>query len=408
MRQRLGRSRTVCVYQALNLNSNTSKEEIDMKTTIYAMTRHLRGALASFAALAFVLITTTQASAQWTANDAQRAYTAYNNAFYYLEPDGYSRVFVTEQGGTTHELFWKYAEEIEAAIDAYSENPTSANKTEVQALCDGLVNYVFPATNDMWTSDDYNDDLDVAIIAFARAYEVTGTTRWLTDAENNFTAVWNRAQAGDGGLCENTGGGVGCYENSSVNWTFVIAGHLLTNYSGDSTYATEADGVYNWAIANLYDSATGEIYDGDVSSEHIDYSYNYGFAIGAMSESGAGATMITQVATYLYNDMSNSTYPYAGTYDGYNILPNYHQGDNNDGGFNGIACRWVGIANGHGTISASVIDAQQANTNAAWSERNGTSELIWNDWVSATPSTGTYSWDDSSALACLMDTPPTS
>jgi hypothetical protein len=159
--------------------------------------------------------------------------------------------------------------------------------------------------------------------------------------------------------------------------------------------------VYTWAKANLYDSSTGEIYDAPGSN--AEYTYNYGVAIGAGSEEGDTA-LITNAANYVYNDLTN----YAGTFGGYNVLPNYGQGNLNNSGFNGILCRWVGIANGHGTISASVIDAQQANTNAAWSERNGTSELIWNDWVSATPSTGTYSWDDSSALACLMNTPPTS
>jgi Glycosyl hydrolase family 76 len=369
--------------------------------------RPITTAIITLAITELLLAHVRPASAQWTANDAQRAFTAYNSAFLYTEPDGYSKVFVTEQGGTTPQGFWTFAEEIEMAEDAYYENKTSANETEVQALCDGFI-YLY---GDSWTSDVYNDDLDVATIAFARAYAITGTTRWLTDAENNFTAVWNRAQAGDGGLCEKTVTPVYCYQNSSVNWTFVIAGRLLTNYSGVSGYATDANSVYNnWAIPYLYDSSTGEIYDGCYSTTNCvgpDYSYNYGYAIGAMSEEGASVGTIGNVANYLFNSMSNSTYPYAGTYDGYNILPNYGQGDLNDSGFNGIACRWVGVANGHGSISSSIIDAQQANTNAAWSERNGTSELIWNDWISPTPSTGTYSWDDSAALACLMDTPPT-
>jgi hypothetical protein len=46
------------------------------------------------------------ASAQgWRAVDAQNAFSGYNNAFLYLEPDGYSKVFVTTQDGSTHEGF---------------------------------------------------------------------------------------------------------------------------------------------------------------------------------------------------------------------------------------------------------------------------------------------------------------
>lgn len=341
------------------------------------------------------------ASAQWRAVDAHNAWNGYNTAFLYLEPDGYSKVFVTKQGGTTHEGFWTFAEEISLAVDAYAENPTTANKNEIQALCDGFVNYVHPATNDLWTSDNYNDDLGVAIIAFARAYQATGTTRWLSDAEKNFTAVWNRAQAGDGGLCQNKA--LGCYENSSANWTFIIAGRLLYNYTSDATdYKNPADSVYTWALSNLYDSSTGQIYDakGGVTGQ---YTYNYGFAIGAMSEEGAGASPIGNVANYVFNDLTN----YSGTSGGYNILPNYGQGDLNDSGFNGILMRWICVANGHGLISSSIIDAAQANINQAWSERNGSTTLVWNNWESPTPSTGTYSWDDSAAMAGLVDIPPT-
>lgn len=347
------------------------------------------------------------ASAQWTANDAQRAYTAYNNAFLHTEPDGYSQFFATEQAGTTPQGFWTFAEEIEVAEDAYYENQTSTNKTQVEALCDGFI-YLH---GDSWTSDVYNDDLDVAIIAFARAYAITGTSRWLTDAENNFTAVWNRAQEGDGGLCEKTVTPADCYQNSSVNWTFVIAGRLLNSYSGVSSYKTDADSIYNnWAIPYLYKSSTGEIYDGCYSTTNCvgpDYSYNYGYAIGAMNEEGASASTVTNVANYLFNSMSNTTFPYDGTSGGYNVLPDYGQGDQNNSGFNGIVMRWLGIANGHSLISSANLAATQANINAAWSYRNGTSELIWNDWDAATPSTGTYSWDDSSALAGLLDIPPT-
>jgi hypothetical protein len=351
------------------------------------------------------------ASAQWRAVDAQNAFSGYNNAFLYLEPDGYSKVFVTEQGGTTHEGFWTQAEEIEAAEDAYNENPTSANKNEVQALCDGFVNYVHPATNDMWTSDNYNDDLDVAIIAFARAYLITGTTRWLTDAQNNYSAVWNRAQEaltsqctvnGDcnAGLCQNVA--LGCYENSSVNWTFAIAAAILNQIDPNGTgYNSQGNGVYTWAKANLYDSSTGQIYDamGGVTGQ---YTYNYGFAMIAGSYHNANV-MIPNISTYVFNNLTN----YSGTSDGYNIMPNYGQGDLNNSGFNGILMRGVGIANANGFIPSAVLLAAQANINQAWSERNCCTTLVWNDWVAPTPSTGTYSWDDSAALAGLLDLPPT-
>jgi hypothetical protein len=191
-----------------------------------------------------------------------------------------------------------------------------------------------------------------------------------------------------------------------VNWTFVIAGHLLNGATGSSTYSTDAGSVYTWAMANLYNSSTGEIYDGPAIA--VDYSYNYGYAIGAMSESSAGATTIGQVANYLINDMDNASYPYAGTVNGYNILPNYGQGaTDNDGGFNGIVMRWLNTANAHGNINSTVQAWAEANITQAWSIREYSSGdpyyLMWDNWMSDTQVSSAYSWDCSSALVGMLD-----
>jgi hypothetical protein len=361
---------------------------------------------------------THSASAQWRAVDAQNAWSGYQNAFLKLEPDGYSKVFVKKQGDpvSSYEYMWQQAEEIEVAEDAYYQNPTTANKTTVQALCDGFVNYVFKGsfggTGDDWSADTYNDDLGVAVIAFIRAYNITGTTRWLTDAENNFNVIWNRGQAGDGGLCERsngpggmcpTGGG---YENSSANWTFVIAGNLLYNATGISSYKTEKDSVYTWAKANLYNSSTGEIYDAK-GAVHGQYTYNYGYAMIAGTYQGSNV-MVPNIATYVFNNLTN----YDGvTPGGYNLMPDYSNGETvlngAQNGFNGILMRGVAFANTSGYIPSAVLLAAQANLNEAWSNRNGTTTLVWDDWDNPTQSTGTYSWNDSSALAGLLDIPPT-
>ena|ERR1039457_6442866 len=88
---------------------------------------------------------------------------------------------------------------------------------------------------------------------------------------------------------------------------------------------------------------------------------------------------------------------YAGSVGGYNILPNYGQGNQDGSGFNGITMRWLGVANVHGNLSSFVQAWIQANLNQAYAERNSTTGLIWNNWMSGT--TGTeYSWDESDAL----------
>jgi hypothetical protein len=373
-----------------------------MKMTEPEVSRRVRNVLCAFT---LVFFTTLPASAQWTSGDTKNAWTGYNSAYFFTGPEGYDYHFATTIGGTTSNGFWTEAELIEMAVDAYAWAKTydSANlasyETEVEGLCDGFV----ADHGDSWSSDNYNDDLDVAIIAFIRAYKVTGTARWLTDAENNFATVWGRAQEGNGGICQNVT--LGCYENSSANWTFVIAGHLINNYNGGTgSYLSEAQGVYTWALANLYQSSTGQIYDArnGVTGQ---YSYNYGYAIGAMSESGQEASTIGQVATYLFNDLTN----YAGTTSsGYNILPNYGQGANdNDGGYNGIVMRWINTANSHGSIPSADLAAAKANITQAWSIREYSSSLpdylMWDDWVADTPDSNVYAWDCSSAMVGMLN-----
>ena len=389
-----------------------------MKAKISGMAHHMLGALCVSTTLILVLFAAHPASAQWSAGNAQAAWSGYQNAYLYPEPDGYSRVFVTQQGGKTMEDFWRQAEEIEVAEDAYNENPTTANKNMVQSLCDGFVNYMTwngVKVGDNWSSDLYNDDLMWATIAFARAYLITGTGRWLTDAENNFATVWNRGLASNGGLYWYAGGctghpATGCQntlQGSVPNWTFVWAGNILYSITGNSTYKTEKDSVYTWAKANLYDSTTGEIMNSP-GVHTCQCTYNYGVAMIAGTYQGSNV-MVPKIADYVFNNLTN----YDGTYSGYNIMPDYGQctGDclnngNNDG-FNGILMRGVGFANAKGYLPSADLAAAQANIDAAWSHRNGIA-LSWNDWDLGTPGdTGNYSWDDSPTLAGMLDLPPT-
>jgi predicted alpha-1,6-mannanase (GH76 family) len=339
------------------------------------------------------------ASAQWTAANAQSAFSDYNNAFYF-NPSGDNYDYRTSQGSTSTTAFWVAAEEIELAIDAYNQNPTAANQTIINQLCNGFV----AENSSDWSSDSYDDDLMWATIAFTRAANATGNSVWLADAEANFAVVWNRGYdtTFGGGIwwnsaVENTSSG---YKNSAANWTFVIAGNLLYQATGNSTYQSEAATIYSWAFTNLYVASTGEIYDGINGSgvQTGQYSYNYGVAIGADTYENHSADA-TNVANYLMNNVSG------GTVGGYNILPNYGQGGTDGSGFNGIALRWVGYAWIHGALTnPAILSWAQANVSLAWAVRNA-SGLSWNDWFAVTPPSGLYSWDCSNTLAGMLDIP---
>lgn len=414
----------------------------------------------------------SQAAPTWSGSNSYQAWVGYNSDFYAAGANG-GQIFTEKSvkvGGSSWTSFWEEAEEIEVAEDAfyYSYNnyrsndnyPTYAN--EVTALCNGFIDnmpskWKGPHDQYDWSGDSFNDDLGWAVIAFTRAYQITQTPAFLTAAEENFNTIWNRAQA-----YENTVGGVtevGLAQsqppagitptNNPNNWspnldapanfTFVIAGYLLTSNTGDSTYENEANEVYNWAIANLYTTTAhnggacngqsgltcGKILDANNSAYNLapfagfpatgvsptDYSYNYGTAIQATVRYGDNATA-QLIANYLMYNLNNSTYPYATpayTYGGntYNILPNWGGSSNNNdatfAGFNGIAMRGVAFGVTRNALNATTEAWAQANLQSAWNYANS-DNVTWANWV--TPTTGDqYSWGDSAALAGMLDIP---
>ena len=350
------------------------------------------------------------ASAQWTASNTSHAWSGYNNTFLFTNSSGHDQFRVKEGSTSTPTSTWESAEEIELAVDAYSWAQTydssnlSTYSSEITSLVNGF-NDDFP---NWWTgsSNQWDDDIMWATIAFTRAYQVVHTSAWLTEAEDAFNMVYSRGHASNGGIYWNSQCEASCsswYENSPANWTFVIAGHLIYNNNGDTgNYKTEADSVFNWASSALYNSSTGEVYDGYKAAgvQTADYSYNYGTAIGAAMEHGSEAAMITNIANYAMNDLA----AYQGTVGGYKILLDYDASEDgaDGGGFNGILMRWLYVASVHGYISSTAEAWSRANINQAWSIRNS-SELMWDNWMSSSPSSGLYSWDCSSAMVGMFN-----
>jgi hypothetical protein len=359
--------------------------------------------------VALLLIGAYSGRAQSTRADIYGAWNAYNSTFLFAYSPG-QRGFAQENGGTRSTGFWEDVEEIEVAEDAYDwavkSDPTQDPEkyvTEINELCNGFAHHNKFAnwpSND-WSVNRFNDDLNWAAIAFARAWKITGNLQWLNAAEISFATVWKRAQAGNGGLYQTVGGK---NEDAPANFTFVIAGYLLYAASGNPSYKKAADSVFAWSKANLYVASgplTGKIYDS--TTGHSDYSYNYGIAIGAALDEGDGE-MVKNVADWLMNRSNNPNLPYAGTYEGFNLLPDYHQGGRNNGGYNGIALRYVGMAAARGALTAKQVAWAEANVSRAWSLRNK-KNVVWNKWNAPTPESGVYAWDCSSALAGMLDVP---
>jgi hypothetical protein len=232
----------------------------------------------------------------------------------------------------------------------------------------------------------------VAVIAFARAHQITGNTSFRDRAKANFDAMYARAwdTALGGGLWWTTAKGS---KNSCVNGPGAIGAYLLYQILGDSSYLTKAQNIYNWERATLFNSSTGAVADSITSGGVVNWSwiftYNQGTFIGAANYLGQ-VSDATLAANHTKNNLCTS-----------GILPD--SGDNGDGGgFNGIFLRWmVKFMNDRG-LQGTYLSWLQHNANAAWNVRRATDNLSWCNWRSMTPSGTRYSFGCANSVIALQ------
>jgi predicted alpha-1,6-mannanase (GH76 family) len=94
----------------------------------------------------------------FTAQDAETAFAAFNQAFYVVN-DGKSYYKETTTGGRNQ--FWTQAEEIEMILDTYERTRSPDHKPLINESINGFVDKF--GTN--WLSNKYNDDLMWMVIA---------------------------------------------------------------------------------------------------------------------------------------------------------------------------------------------------------------------------------------------------
>ena len=385
------------------------------------------------AVLACTRLSTTAGaqSLTWNESDVDAMWTGYTNDFYVLAASGH-HIFGVTAGNTTITGFWEEANEIAMAEDGYDWATTdynslgsgSAISSMIDDLCAGFVAH----NGSLWSADQYDDDILWATMAFARAYQITGDNSWLADATNNFNYVWANGQEDgvtDGSLgLTQVRGDKRMYAN--VNFTFVIAGDMLYDLTGNSIYKSEADVIFNWSKTNLYvynhlpakngsTNVCSMIYNYNDSEfgksiQIRDEMYNYGIAIQAADFENDTDMAVTVANWMIYNinaDTNSDGTPYAGTYDGYNVLPDYGAGGNNGDnncGYDGIALRGFGFALMDGLLAnPDALPFAQANVQSAWNHR-GSDNVEWCGWTTS-PSGTKYSWGDSSAMAGMFDIP---
>jgi predicted alpha-1,6-mannanase (GH76 family)/fibronectin type 3 domain-containing protein len=325
----------------------------------------------------------------FTSANADTLISAYYTKFYVQDTATRGHFKNTETSGTTY--FWGQAEEIEGVIDAYERTSNSFHLTRAVHLLNGFANT--NGTN--WGGNIYNDDIMWACIAHLRVYLHDNTqTTFRSRAKTNFDLAYARGwdAAGGGGFWWTTDE---TSKVTAVNCPAAIVAYLIYLAYGDSSYLTKSQEIFDWSKANLWNSATGQVYDSPTN--FVPTTYNQGTFVGAADFLGDNASALL-VCTY-------TTTMGSATWNGHDLMPMYGI-DGNNSGFNGIGLRWICKFLLDNDLEGDYLGWLQTNANAAWNVRRTTDNLSWCEWHNPSPTSEVFhSWDCISSVVALQVIP---
>jgi predicted alpha-1,6-mannanase (GH76 family) len=325
---------------------------------------------------------------------ADAAMRAFDRAFYVVR-DGSGFFRATTAPGARFVAFWRTAEMIEMVEDAAER---SGDRTYARMVTE-LTRGVSRRFGGRWTGRGFNDDIMWMVLAFERAYRLTGDPRLRATARRNFDATFSRGWSGDlgGGLWWTTDRSE---KNACINAPAAIAAVRLAESLHRASYLRKAKRLYAWVRDNLYDEETGAVYDhvaregGHAVVDTTTYTYNQG------TFAGAARLLSRATGKVSYQDDAREALGYASGHmstDG--VLPG--EGDGGDGGgFKGILARYAGDYLRHDATRA--YEGWIArNAELAWSHRDARG-LMGQDWSRPTGSGKIHAFDASAAVVLLQ------
>lgn len=136
----------------------------------------------AFCALAALAIAIETGAQSVTTQQADQAMEAFNRTYW----NASGRYFYKRDDKTGVLDFWLSAHAWETVMDAYVRTGNDSYRKQIKDVYDGFI----ARHGADWTQNDYNDDIAWWVIASARAFEVTGETRYLNQAKSQFDWVY--------------------------------------------------------------------------------------------------------------------------------------------------------------------------------------------------------------------------
>jgi hypothetical protein len=342
------------------------------------------------------------------AQNAAAAFDGYNSA--YLVQNGQT-FYNTTIGSTTTQREWSEGLDIQVAVDAYRQTHSAANRALLTSLLNSLTYYNGPnGVYGYWIGDGWDDNLAWMANVYVQGYLLLGTTDYLTQAEagynNAYNLGWDTSSAG--GVWEQRPNDTSKCMLS--NGPFVWMGAQITTATGDTSYLTKAEQIYEWARTHLVNT-TGSSNSFGAPGQVNGCTAANGTLQGN-SDNMYDAGIFLEAATALYKATGSSEY----SDDAVRTI-NHVMGEGSTipyrGGENGHAWSyWVfrgmsdyaTASNTWSTYGAYI----QNNANAAWNERNTQYNITWNDWHNATSTSNSDPNEMSSAAAIWQELQPPS
>jgi hypothetical protein len=336
------------------------------------------------------------------AQEAVAAFNAYNSAFLVQSGSTTCYSFTLVSAGTKCATGWTAATDISLAADAFQHTHNQADLTLLNAL---VATFIAQNGTD-FTGDGWNDDIGWDLNPIVRDYQFTGNSSYLTIVENNWNGVYNRGwDTTNGGIWENQDKLSKC---ALSNDPFIADGVVLYQVTGDSTYLTKSEAIYNWVRTKLVNTTNSNNSLGSPGQVNGCIT-NTGSLQGSDNAYDDGTFI--EAANALYRVTGNSMY-----YNDALATVNHRVNEDTilhhtDECCGHVWAYWFTVGLNQFLNDTSLWPNYQTwlqnNANQAWNERSSLN-ITWNDWTNPTNTSGADGMEMESAAAIWQHLPPPS
>ena len=294
--------------------------------------------------------------------------------------------------------YWTYAHGWEALMDGVERTGHEQYS--------GLIESFYEGQNaNGWTNGFYDDECWMTV-ALTRAYDLTGSPQYLTQATNLYADIMT---GWDTTCCGATPGGLWwdkahTQKATAANAGAALAGARLYQRTGNAAYLSFAQQVYSYWYANMVDPTTFQVCDHlnpDGSKTWWRFTYNEGLMIGAsveLNEATGNLAFLTNadnIAGFMVSNEVTATAYGPVLYDGT---------DTGCGGdcheFKGPAYRYLMRLYAKDTTKTQYYTVLKASADALWNlALNSTSTVFSVNWAGPSQSAVDQAQDNAACIA---------